>query len=66
MTKRAAKGGAVDLIPRGGGNGADRFEALINLLNGLVRNEFTGSIKINFSQGGIGRIEKLEEIGKRL
>jgi hypothetical protein len=24
--------------------------------------EFTGYIKINFSQGGIGRIEKYEEI----
>ncbi len=67
MTKhRSTKVVTVDALSREGGNGAGKFESLVTLLDGLVRSEFTGSIKVNFTQGGIGRIEKLEEIGKRL
>jgi len=40
----------------------DKFDKLLELLKQLTKNEFTGSVTINFSQGGIGRVEKLEEI----
>jgi hypothetical protein len=39
-----------------------KLEKLIEVMSGLVHNEFTGHLKINFSQGGIGRVEKFEEI----
>ncbi|MDY6989261.1 MAG: hypothetical protein SWQ30_14525 [Thermodesulfobacteriota bacterium] len=44
-------------------NGA-KFMKLIDYLNALQGNEFTGYIKVNFSQGTIGRIEKFEEVLK--
>jgi len=40
----------------------DKIENLVELLKELRRTQFTGSLKINFSQGGVGRIEKLEEM----
>lgn len=40
----------------------DKFEKLYDILKDLKKGEFTGSLKINFSQGGVGRIEKLEEM----
>jgi len=40
----------------------DKLDTLVDLIKALKINEFTGSLKINFSQGGIGRIEKLEEM----
>ena len=39
-----------------------RFSDLMNVIQEMNEKEFTGYIKINFSQGGIGRIEKYEEI----
>ncbi len=39
---------------------------LIMLLNDLKKDEFTGFLKINYSQGGITKIEKTEEIFKKL
>lgn len=44
----------------------EKLEKLIEVLRSLIGDEFTGHIKINFSQGGIGRIEKFEEILKGL
>jgi hypothetical protein len=41
---------------------SDKQHKLQELLTGLTRSEFTGYIKVNFSQGGIGRIEKFEEL----
>ncbi len=38
---------------------------LIELMNELKNRQFTGFIKINFSQGGITRIEQNEEILKK-
>ena len=35
---------------------------LMKIIQEMNEQEFTGHIKINFSQGGIGRIEKYEEI----
>ena len=40
----------------------DKFDKLFDILKDLKKCEFTGSLKINFSQGGVGRIEKLEEM----
>jgi hypothetical protein len=45
-------------------NGArmNRLTDLMNVIQEMNDKEFTGYIKINFTQGGIGRIEKYEEI----
>jgi len=43
----------------------EKKEKIIDLLNELKKKEFTGFIRINFSQGGITRIEKNEEILKK-
>ena len=42
----------------------DKLDQLIHTMGKLMENEFTGHLKINFSQGGIGRVEKFEEILK--
>ena len=42
----------------------EKLNRIVELLRCLICDEFTGHIKINFSQGGIGRIEKFEEILK--
>ena len=43
---------------------AEKLDRLSMLMVQLIAEEFTGHIKINFSQGGIGRVEKFEEILK--
>lgn len=40
----------------------DKYARLVEVISDLIDKEFTGHLKINFSQGGIGRIEKFEEI----
>ncbi|MFW8602231.1 hypothetical protein ACOHYD_12225 [Desulfobacterota bacterium M19] len=40
----------------------DKHSKLVDYLNGVREEEFTGYIKVNYSQGNIGRIEKFEEI----
>jgi len=40
----------------------DKLDTLVELIEVLRKDDFTGSLKINFTQGGIGRIEKLEEM----
>jgi hypothetical protein len=42
-----------------------KSDLVIELLDDLKKNEFTGFIRINYSQGGITRIEKNEEILKK-
>jgi hypothetical protein len=44
------------------GSQSTKFKRLVEVLQDMTDKEFTGHIKINFSQGGIGRIEKFEEI----
>jgi hypothetical protein len=39
-----------------------KLEKLNTVMQEMVEGEFTGHVKINFSQGSIGRIEKFEEI----
>jgi len=41
-----------------------KLERLMEYLESSKEKKFTGYIKINFSQGVIGRIEKFEEILK--
>ncbi len=40
----------------------DRMKRLIETIRTLLEGEFSGYIKINFSQGSLGRIEKSEEL----
>ena len=42
----------------------DKLSRIWSLIKGLIESQFTGYIKLNFTQGGIGRIEKFEEILK--
>jgi hypothetical protein len=44
----------------------EKQEKIVELLKELKKKEFTGFIRINFSQGGITRIEKNEEILKKM
>jgi len=47
------------------GNGTDKLERLVQYLEELRAESFTGYVKINYSQGGVGRIERFEEVLKR-
>ncbi len=40
----------------------DRMKRLIETIRMLMEGEFCGYIKINFSEGSLGRIEKSEEL----
>jgi hypothetical protein len=40
----------------------EKLARLMEIMRLLVDDKFTGYLKVNFSQGGIGRIEKFEEI----
>ena len=42
----------------------DRMTKLIEVIGKLIEGEVTGYIKINFTQGSLGRIEKFEEIDR--
>jgi hypothetical protein len=42
--------------------GSEKYAMLVSVIQELMEKQFTGHLKINFSQGGIGRIEKFEEI----
>jgi len=39
----------------------DRMKKLAEAISKLMDGQFSGYIKINFSQGSIGRVEKFEE-----
>jgi hypothetical protein len=43
-------------------NKSEKHERLFGIIEFLADKEFTGYLKVNFTQCGIGRIEKLEEI----
>ncbi|MGD8652019.1 MAG: hypothetical protein PVF39_14450 [Desulfobacterales bacterium] len=45
---------------------SQKLFCLMDYLRSLNEENFTGSIKINFSQGSIARVEKFEEISKKL
>ncbi len=46
-------------------NGSEKLRKLGEVLRSLAESQFTGYIKINYSQGNIGRVEKFEEILKK-
>lgn len=39
----------------------DRMKKLTEAISMLIEEEFSGYLKINFSQGSLGRVEKSEE-----
>jgi hypothetical protein len=43
----------------------DKVKKIKETITALMEKKFTGYIKVNFSRGSIGRIEKFEEILKR-
>jgi predicted DNA-binding helix-hairpin-helix protein len=43
----------------------ERLDNLFRILKVLMDNKFTGYIKLNFTQGSLGRVEKFEEILKK-
>ena len=43
----------------------DKLKQLFDHLAALRDENFTGYIKVNYSQGNIGRVEKFEEILKK-
>lgn len=43
----------------------DRLHDLVTYLLSLGERDFTGYIKVNYSQGSIGRVERFEEILKK-
>jgi hypothetical protein len=50
----------VKAVPKKGG--ANKLAKLMAYLNSISDQNFTGYIKVNFSQGSIGRVEQFEEI----
>ena len=46
-------------------NQAGRLKKLEKYLKELQAKEFTGHIRVNFSQGGIAKVEKFEEVLKK-
>lgn len=46
-------------------NQDQKLEMLVEYLKSIRSVNFTGYIKVNFSQGSIGRVEKFEEILKK-
>ncbi|MGD9042143.1 MAG: hypothetical protein PVG06_00450 [Desulfobacterales bacterium] len=43
-----------------------KLSRLLEYLKSLNDEQFTGYLKINFSQGGIARVERFEEVSKKL
>jgi glycine cleavage system regulatory protein len=43
----------------------DKVKKIIEVIKSLMEKKFTGYIKVNFSRGNVGRIEKFEEILKK-
>ena len=43
----------------------DKLKQLYDYFLSIREDNFTGYIKVNFSQGNVGRVEKFEEILKR-
>ena len=68
--KRRPPPGAYDMKPvlktdsTGESSKVNRYDRFIDFLRNVKDSKFTGYIKINFSQGQIGRVEKFEEILK--
>ena len=64
MLRFKSRGEGVDPTGKKKDKHTEKLERLVSVLTVLMGDEFTGHIKINFSQGSIGRVEKFEEILK--
>ena len=64
-TRRPEADGALGPDSRAGGESHERLDRVVRVLKVLMDNKFTGFIKLNFSQGTLGRVEKFEEILKK-
>ncbi len=53
------------VVPSEKSTQTDRLQQLMGYLLSLGDQDFTGYIKINYSQGSIGRVERFEEILKK-
>ncbi len=42
----------------------EKIDKVVNLIRGMNGERFTGCVKIFFSQGGVTRVEKIEELLK--
>lgn len=42
-----------------------KLQRLMEYLHDLNQGKFTGHIRVNFTQGNIGRVEKFEEVLKK-
>ena len=42
----------------------EKFNCLVDLSQSIRNQKFTGYIKVNYSQGSIGRVDRFEEILK--
>jgi hypothetical protein len=56
MSPIACRGQDIDM---------ERLSRLIDIISVLINKKFTGYIRINFSRGTIGSVEKFEEILKK-
>jgi hypothetical protein len=43
----------------------EKAKKIIEVIKALMEKKFTGYIKVHFSRGSVGRIEKFEEILKK-
>jgi hypothetical protein len=44
----------------------DKLKKIVEMVKALMDKKFTGYIKINFSRGTVERVEKFEEILKKI
>jgi hypothetical protein len=58
-------GGAIRDAAKAPNDSNERLDDVVRVLKVLMDNKFTGFIKLNFSQGTLGRVEKFEEILKK-
>ena len=64
MMRLSIQGERIDPKEKKKDKQLEKLEKLVTVMTSLMGDEFTGHIKINFTQGSIGRVEKFEEILK--
>ena len=55
----------ANLIQKPKTNKPDKLKQLYEYLSDIRNENFTGYIKVNFTQGNVGRVKKFEEILKK-
>ena len=61
--RREPDNGVITVVAKNGGR-EDKLGRLVAYLEHLSTQKFTGNIRINLTQGRIGRVEKYEEVLK--